>query len=108
MTIAEIRAAGSTSAHKAACAQYERDLAGWNDGQEALATTIYRPAKDRYDAAYEAYTDALAALTAYRVTSVEQLGEKVSIVIAEYHGCDVPECLGDILADARHLATREA
>ena len=109
MTIAQIKATGNTPEHKAAWADYERDLAEWKRREEAIRQSITGPAKALYEKKYAAYTVALNALATYRVPGLIQLAEKIEIIAADYDSSDIPEeYIADILADVRHLAQRGA
>ncbi|HEX8388246.1 MAG TPA: hypothetical protein VF636_04450, partial [Sphingomonas sp.] len=108
MSLHEIKALGRDPARKVAWADYERNHAAWKAERDALRDRIVGPAKATNDGAFSAQSQALNALTIYRVRNLRDLGEKIEIIMKDYDGCDIPpEYVADILADVRHLATRE-
>lgn len=104
-TLREIRDAPDTQEHKAAWADYDRDRAAWKAQHDALREQFVGPAKAAHDRAYAIQSQALDALTTYRVTNLRDLSEKIEIIAKDYDGSDIPpEYVADILADVRNLA----
>jgi len=60
-------------------------------------------------ACFAEYDNALKALVTHRAPSLDDLGEKIEIIAADYQGSEIPhEYLGELLADVHHLAALDA
>jgi hypothetical protein len=104
-TLRELRDSCRTPEHEATWADYKRDHAAWKTQHDALHEQFVGPARAISEQASDARIDAFDALTAYRVTNLRDLGEKIEIITKDYEECDIPtEYVADVLADVRHLA----
>jgi hypothetical protein len=104
-TLRELRDACRTPEHEAAWVDYKRDHAAWQTQHDALREQFVGPARTINEQTSAARIDAFDALTAYRVTNLRDLREKIEIIAKDYEECDIPpEYVADILADVQHLA----
>lgn len=104
-TFRELRDERNDPERKAAWADYQRDHAVWKAQNDALREQFVGPARAANDRTSAARRDAFDALTAYRVTNLRDLSEKIEIISKDYEECDIPsEYVADILADVQHLA----
>lgn len=108
-TVRELRDACHSLDTDAAWLAYERDRDAWQKDRDALRERIVGRSSAQYRAATKAENAAMAAVVAYPVQCLADLGEKTALILKEWDDGDVPaEHVSALLADMRRLAKKEA